>query len=380
MKSTARQSACTGVVLALLCLIGEIACSASRASAPEPAGLWTHDNLVAWETASYDSKKRDSEARAQMLDRLGIKRYAYLPSRDPFGEDREVTSQLDIDAEIDAMKRHGIEVVAWYFWVNVDDPATDPKVVAALDSFKRHHIHPQLWVAESFSYQPRTTEDWAKFLPGSIVYPKTSEEFDKLSEAEKQSVSKAYDGASAMVELLEIPKTQEAQEQRVLREADRIAAFVKLATPYGCRVNIYNHRNWFGYIENELAILAQLQTRGVSNVGMVYNFSHSRDRYHDDSKTFSLLWEKMKAHVVQVNVTGISQEGAHPLYPSQGTGELEMMRVIQESGWRGPIGLLGDKEGDAETTLQKTLMGVAWIAAELKQRGSGGPRPVLTVP
>jgi hypothetical protein len=63
------------------------------------------------------------------------------------------------------------------------------------------------------------------------------------------------------------------------------------------------------------------------------------------------------------------------IYPSQGIHELEMMRTIQESGWRGPIGLIAEKGGDAEITLGNYIKGLDWLAAELKQPGSGGPPP-----
>ena len=52
-----------------------------------------------------------------------------------------------------------------------------------------------------------------------------------------------------------------------------------------------------------------------------------------------------------------------------------MMRIIQDSGWRGPIGLIAEKGGDAELTLSNYLRGLDWLAAELKQAGSGGPQP-----
>ena len=52
-----------------------------------------------------------------------------------------------------------------------------------------------------------------------------------------------------------------------------------------------------------------------------------------------------------------------------------MMRIIQDSGWKGPVGIIGEKSGDAEVTLRNYLIGLDWLAAELKQPGSGGARP-----
>jgi len=75
-----------------------------------------------------------------------------------------------------------------------------------------------------------------------------------------------------------------------------------------------------------------------------------------------------------VNITGTCMDGIS-IYLSQGDRELEMMRTIQNSGWRGPIGLIAEKGGDAEVTLRNNLVGLDWLAAELKLAGSGGPRP-----
>jgi len=53
------------------------------------------------------------------------------------------------------------------------------------------------------------------------------------------------------------------------------------------------------------------------------------------------------------------------------------MRVIQQSGWHGPIGITAEKGGDAEINLRNYLLGVDWLAAELNKPGSAGQRPVF---
>jgi hypothetical protein len=127
-------------------------------------------------------------------------------------------------------------------------------------------------------------------------------------------------------------------------------------------------------VDNQLAVIDRLKAMGVTDVGMVYNFSHSRDELHDDSKQFSALWSRMKAHVVAVNVTGMGWE-EEEIYPSQGDSEPDMMRTIQDSGWNGRIGVVAEKGGDAEVTLKNYIIGLDWLASELRQPGSGGPHP-----
>jgi len=63
--------------------------------------------------------------------------------------------------------------------------------------------------------------------------------------------------------------------------------------------------------------------------------------------------------------------GGLEVYPSQGDGELEMMRTIEASGWRGQIGLPAEMGGDAEVTLKDYIAGLDWPAAEISQPDSG---------
>jgi hypothetical protein len=80
---------------------------------------------------------------------------------------------------------------------------------------------------------------------------------------------------------------------------------------------------------------------------------------------------------VAVNVTGmIRSEALIP--PAQGEHELEMLRVIQQSGWKGPIGLIAEQGGDAEVTLDNGLKGIEWLRKELTRPGSAGPRPKIS--
>jgi sugar phosphate isomerase/epimerase len=169
-----------------------------------------------------------------------------------------------------------------------------------------------------------------------------------------------------------MPKTPEEQAQRVDLEADRIEALVQLAAPYGCKVELYNHNGWFGIIENEIAIVERLHERGVTDVGLVYNFSHLRDDLHDDTIDFPALWERMKPYVDVVNIAGTHHEDGTTLLPGEGDSELELMRTIQESGWTGPIGLIGESGGDVEVTLRNCIAGLDRLAAELEAAPSLG--------
>src|SRR5215216_7893792 len=96
------------------------------------ADIYDRDNLVAWCIVPFDAKKRGPEERAAMLEKLGIKRFAY---------DYRAEHVPTWDEELDALKRHGIELTAWWFPTTLNDEARMP-----LDLFKRHNGHPHLSV------------------------------------------------------------------------------------------------------------------------------------------------------------------------------------------------------------------------------------------
>ena len=66
---------------------------------PRRPGGCLRENLVAWCIVPFDSKKRAPEERAAMLERLGFRHFAY---------DWRAEHIPTFDAEIDALKRHGI--------------------------------------------------------------------------------------------------------------------------------------------------------------------------------------------------------------------------------------------------------------------------------
>lgn len=339
-----------GCLLALLFLLP---CAASTQSR-----IWDHDNLFAWTVAPFDAKDRTPEERVQMLAGLGFESYAYS------WREKHVPT---FDAELSALKKHGVRLIGWNMLrYEVDDPPA----VAALEAIKRHQVRPRIWVMQSLREVRAAQVRLADLLPEGFKLPKTQEEQDALSEAERMQLR----NARRQWLLKDFPKTPEEQQDRVKREADRIHAIVKVAASYGCGVALYNHNGWFGMVENQLAIIERLNQLGVKDVGMVYNFSHARDEIHDDTKDFPALWKKMQKHVVAVNITGLKWDG-QLIYPSQGDSELEMMRTIENSGWHGPVGLIAEKGGDAQITLRNYVRGLDWLAAELAKPSSGGARP-----
>src|SRR5437868_5191377 len=89
----------------LLCLL-TIVCIRTSAAQPGAYDLFAPTNLVAWCIVPFDAKKRGPEERAEMLERLGFKHFAY---------DYRAEHIPTFDAEIASLKRHKIELFAWWF-------------------------------------------------------------------------------------------------------------------------------------------------------------------------------------------------------------------------------------------------------------------------
>lgn len=99
--------------------------SADTLTAAETPENLRRENLVAWCIVPFDSEKRNPYQRAEMLERLGLKRVAY--------DWREQHIQ-EFEEEILAYKERDIEFFA--FWRGQND---------AFELFKKHDISPQIW-------------------------------------------------------------------------------------------------------------------------------------------------------------------------------------------------------------------------------------------
>ena len=102
-------------------------------TAADPPGLLDRGNLVAWCIVPFDAKKRGPEERAAMLEKMGVKRLAY---------DYRAEHIPQFDAEMEALKKRGIELTAWWF-----PGAMNEEARLILDVVKRHGVKPQLWIS-----------------------------------------------------------------------------------------------------------------------------------------------------------------------------------------------------------------------------------------
>ena len=210
------------------------------------------------------------------------------------------------DAEIDALQRHGVSLDAWWFPTVLNDEAR-----LILDVIARHGVHPQLWVM----------------------------------------------GGGEPV------KSSEEQAQRVEQEAARLRPIAEAAAKAGCKVGLYNHGAWFGEPENQIAIIKRLARDGVANVGIVYNLHHG----HAHLDRFPALLEKMKPHLLALNLNGMTR-GPETILPlGRGELDLQLLQTIRDSGWRGPVGILNHTDEDAEVRLAENLAGLERLVEQLRE-------------
>lgn len=296
-------------MLARLCLLamGLLAYLASAAKAGDKSrDLYSRDNLVAWCIVPFDAKKRGPQERAEMLARLGFKRFAY----DWRGEHIPTFAK-----ELNTLKKHGIRLEAFWFPAALNDDARK-----ILDALKANDVKTQLWI---------TMGDPA---------PKAKDDEEKTAAA-----------ARILTPIVE--------------EAARI----------GCTVALYNHGGWFGEPENQTAIIERLKSK---HVGIVYNLHHG----HDHLERFPALLKKMLPHLWCLNLNGMVKDGdkvGKKILPlGQGERDLALLRTIRDSGYRGPIGILGHTMDDAEERLRDNLDGLDWLLPQLDGK-TPGPRPKL---
>jgi sugar phosphate isomerase/epimerase len=183
-------------------------------ASPGTGEVFSKKNLVAWCIVPFDNKKRGPEERAQMLDKLGIKKFAY---------DWREEHVSSFDEEMNALKKHHIELQA--FWMPYGpDPAKNKHYADIFALLQRHNIKTQLW--------------WS--------YGSSNDSLKNMT-----------------------------QKEKVAAVGNMVRIMAEDAAKIGCTVGLYNHNGWFGEPENLLAILEHVK---MSNVGIVYNFNHAEEQ------------------------------------------------------------------------------------------------------
>jgi sugar phosphate isomerase/epimerase len=215
------------------------------------------------------------------------------------------------DEEVGLLKKAGIELTAVWFPANLG-----PDAKKLLEVIQKHGVKPQLWV--------------------TMGEPAGKDQAEKVAAAAKTL-------------------------RPIAEEAGKL----------GCSVALYNHGGWFGEPENQLAVIESLS---LKNVGIVYNLHHG----HDHVGRFAEILKKTGPHLLALNLNGMTKDGekfGKKILPlGQGELDLALLKAIVASGYKGPIGILGHTQDDAEERLKDNLDGLDWLLPQLAGKDPG-PKP-----
>jgi sugar phosphate isomerase/epimerase len=269
--------------------------------------LFYKSNLAAWCIVPFDASKRSPEERAAMLEKMGVKKFVY---------DYRAENIPQWDDELNALKKHHIELLGWWFPGALNEEAKN-----TLELFKRHGVHPQLWISGG---------------GGDIAV-----------------------------------KDEADQKARVEQQAARFKVICEAAAPLGCNVGIYNHGGWGGEPENAIAVTEALKAQGIQNIGIVYNLHHG----HGHLDRLATVLPRMLPHLLCFNLNGMDIEGeakGRKILPlGVGTEDVKVLRIVRASGYSGPIGILNHTGEDAEGRLLDNLDGLKWLVPQLDGAKAG---------
>ena len=204
------------------------------------------------------------------------------------------------DEEWEALNNHGIKLQAFWMVTGLD-PAGDPTVERVFDFVERNDVNTQLW-----------------------TYIVETEEFRAID-----------------------------TEQKVEKVVEILAYLADRAERAQCQIGVYNHRGWLGEPENQVKIIDQLNR---DNVGLVYNFHHAVGHHERFAEFFPLL----VPHLMALNLAGIKSSDSIEFYGiGEGDAEYDMIRLVLESDYRGPIGIINhDHKRDARQGLLIEMAGL----------------------
>jgi hypothetical protein len=142
---------------------------------------------------------------------------------------------------------------------------------------------------------------------------------------------------------------------------------VKRTAELGCRLGLYNHGGWGGQPENLVAVCRRLRDEAdADHVGIVYNFHHGHDHIDDFAESLAA----MKPWLLCLNLNGMNPGAQPKILPiGEGKHEADMMKIVRDSGYHGPIGILDHRSNlDAEQSLRQNLDGMVKVLEQLGDR------------
>ena len=163
-----------------------------------------------------------------------------------------------------------------------------------------------------------------------------------------------------------------SQTARVQAAAKALMPLAEKTKVLGLKLGLYNHGGWGGEPKNLVAVCEHLRREhNATHVGIVYNLHHA----HGEMNSFARNLTQMRPYLLCLNVNGMVRESELRKDPKRkimplglGSDDKPIFRVIIESGYDGPVGVLDHRnELDAEESLQQNLDGLKGITKQLEQ-------------
>ena len=158
----------------------------------------------------------------------------------------------------------------------------------------------------------------------------------------------------------------ETQDEKVAAAAKSMLPLAERTKKLRLKLGLYNHGGWAGEPANLVAVCKALRKHGNEHVGIVYNFHHG----HGQVENFAENLTAMKPYLLCLNLNGMSGKGQKfqkILTIGKGRNEAAMLKTILESGYKGPIGILGHVASrDVEKVLKENLAGLEALVKKIR--------------
>ena len=167
----------------------------------------------------------------------------------------------------------------------------------------------------------------------------------------------------------------DTQQQRVRAASLQMLPLVERTRKLGSKLGLYNHGGWGGEPENMVAVCDYLREHhAADHVGIVYNQHHAHSRIDDFAEILAL----MKPYLLCLNLNGMVTDGdkvGKKILPlGEGEHDVRLLKAIRDSGYSGPIGIIGHTQDDVEQRLLDNLEGLEWILPQLDGKPAA-PKP-----
>jgi hypothetical protein len=165
-----------------------------------------------------------------------------------------------------------------------------------------------------------------------------------------------------------------SREAKIEGAVETLLPLVEKTRALGLQLGLYNHGGWGGEPANLVAVCEHLREHhGGDHVGIVYNFHHG----HAHVARFAESFRAMLPYLLCVNLNGMAESpGPNKILPiGDGVHERQMIQVVRDSGYAGPIGILDHRPAlDSEVALRANLEGLERIVNQRDRRPFVGTR------